>query len=162
MWIAVSVIPDAVSGETGILSPLRVLLVEDDDDGRDFFAFVLSRWGATVTAVGSAADALDAFDQSCPDVLVSDIGLPGEDGCELLRRVREFDDARSRVPAVAVTAFSDDDTRARVVEAGYQAHLDKPVEPDRLVAVIAGIVSLALTVLQLLGVATPFSHVFGT
>jgi DNA-binding response OmpR family regulator len=136
----VPVTPNAVPGELGLLSSLRILLVEDDDDGRDYFAFALSRQDATVTAVGSAADALEAFGRACPDVLVSDIGLPDEDGCELIRRVRGLGGVYALMPAVAVTAFTDAETRARVLEAGFQVYLDKPVGPTRLVAAVAGIV----------------------
>jgi CheY-like chemotaxis protein len=134
-----SIVSSSTPGEAGLLASLRVLVVEDDDDSRDYFAFVLERRGATVKAVGTAAEALAALDEPCPDVLVSDIGLPGEDGCELMRRVRRLENERAGVPAAAVTAFADPSMRARVFEAGFQAHVSKPVSPERLVAVVAGL-----------------------
>jgi CheY-like chemotaxis protein len=130
-----------VPDRCGLLASLRVLLVEDDDDGRDCFAFVLAGQGAVVTAVGSTADALAALDRDCPDVLVSDIGLPDADGCELIRRVRGLDGPRSIVPAAAVTAYGYDEMRVRVLEAGFQVHVVKPVASDHLVAVVAGLVA---------------------
>jgi signal transduction histidine kinase len=123
---------------SGALEGLRVLLVDDERDTRELLAFVLEQCGATVTTVASTPDALAALAKSKPDVLLSDIGMPGEDGYELIRRVRaskrKFGD---RIPAAALTAYTTEGDRDRVLSAGFQAHIVKPVEPANLVAIVA-------------------------
>ncbi|AKF10101.1 ATP-binding protein [Sandaracinus amylolyticus] len=120
------------------LAGIRVLLVEDEPDTRDVLRAILEHCGMPVTATSSADDALAAFDAARPDVLVSDIGMPGTDGYELIRTLRERDDDRARrVPALALTAFASEGDRRRALEAGFQLHLSKPVEPAELVAAIA-------------------------
>ena len=131
-----SIFPNGCSPETGLLAPLRVLLVEDDDDGREYFSYVLEHRGAAVTAVGSSATALAALDRECPDVLVSDIGMPGEDGYTLIRRVRALEGAPAAVPAIALTAYARTEDQAKAIHAGFQSHLAKPVEPIELVAMV--------------------------
>lgn len=105
------------------LHGLHVLVV-DDDDGREMLKILREARGARVTAVASALEALEALETMKPDVLVSGIGIPGEDGYELIRRVRERPaDENGQVPAIALTAFGGPETRGAVLEAGFQARL---------------------------------------
>lgn len=123
------------------LEGLRVLFVEDDDDFRELAAEILQMAGAAVESAGSAAEAFLAFQRSRPNVLVSDIGLPVEDGYSLMRKIRalEKEQGAAPVPAIAVTGYAQVDDHARVHEAGYQQHLAKPVEPGVLIGIIASI-----------------------
>ena len=126
--------------QSAILRGLRVLLVEDERDARELFAIALRRFGAEVTAVESAAQALDALGREKTDVMVSDIQMPEMDGYELIGAVRALKaNGASRVPAVAMTAHARSEDRMRSLLAGYQAHLSKPVEPAELVALLAAL-----------------------
>ena len=118
--------------EACALAGIRVLLVDDDPAAREILGTMLSGFGARVTPAGSAAEAWQRFAAAAPDVLVSDIGMPEEDGYAFIRRLRES----SSVPAVAVTAYADAGDRDRVLTAGFQAHLAKPVEPYALAAAV--------------------------
>jgi PAS domain S-box-containing protein len=130
----------AASPRSDSLAGRRVLLVEDESDTRDMLKVVLEAEGASVTAVGSASEAWDALETGAWDVIVSDIGMPEEDGYSFVARVRERD-ARvgTRTPAVALTAYTREEDRARSFAAGFDAHVPKPVEPHELVNVIAGL-----------------------
>jgi circadian clock protein KaiC len=121
----------------GALSGLHVLLVEDFDDAREAATEVLQRAGAEVVAVADAGQALAALGTRTPNVIVCDMGLPGEDGFALMERVRALDRPVSRVPAVAFTAWGQPQDRGRAEKAGFQAHLLKPVEPRALVETVA-------------------------
>ena len=126
--------------QSEILSGVRVLVVDDDADTRDYLTLVLARNGAEAQAVGSTAEALAQLRQTHPDALVSDIGMPGADGYELIRQVRAYDAARgARTPAVVVTAYARAEDRTNASAAGYDAYLAKPVEPDELVARLAAL-----------------------
>ena len=126
--------------ELPALDGVRVLVVDDEPDARAALAVILQQQQASVTAVGSVAEALDVFEREPPDVLVSDIAMPGEDGFTLIRRVRGLPRGRGRsVPAAALTAYAAREDRMRVLLAGYQSYLVKPVEPAELVAVIANL-----------------------
>ncbi|HEY0171966.1 MAG TPA: ATP-binding protein [Pyrinomonadaceae bacterium] len=126
------------AGSWASLAGTCVLLVEDDEDARSMLKALLESAGASVRAAGSAAEAWAALADGACDVLVSDIGMPEEDGYSLIGRVRERD-ARAgvRTPAVALTAYARDDDRARSLEAGFDAHLSKPVEPAELLSAVA-------------------------
>jgi two-component system CheB/CheR fusion protein len=125
---------------SGHLRDLRVMVVEDDPDSREVVTTVLERAGATVTAVASVGDALLAFAKSVPDVLVSDIGMPTEDGYALIRHVRRWaPDAGGHTPAIALTAYAADADKVKALASGFQAYLAKPAEPDQLVALVAGL-----------------------
>jgi|GEM_PF-4456054 len=124
-------------GAGGTLEGLRILLVEDDADTLAMLRRVLEGAGATVFTARSAAAALEAFAAARPDLLVSDIGLPGEDGYWLLERLREKPGGAA-LPAVALTAYASPEDEARSRRAGFGAHLSKPVDPARLLAVLAG------------------------
>ena len=118
------------------LSGIYALLVEDDPDGCDLMQMMLRRFGAEVTAVSTAAAALESVRTRRPDVLVSDIGLPDGDGFALLKRVRE---SNRDLPAVAVTAYASRQDVAKALAAGFQAHVAKPVESGELLALVASL-----------------------
>ncbi len=121
-----------------LLSGLRVLVAEDEKDTRDLLVTVLEQCGAEVTAAESVPEALAAFDRTSPDVLVSDIGFPGEDGYSLIRKVRARQPGKGgRVPAAALTAYARPEDRQRAFEAGFQTHLAKPVDPSELITTVA-------------------------
>ncbi|MGI8884266.1 MAG: ATP-binding protein, partial [Pyrinomonadaceae bacterium] len=123
------------------LSGLRILCVDDEKDSRDLLIAVLSQCDAETLAVSSAAEALAAFDEFSPHILVSDIGMPDEDGYELIRKVREKEKAKNlkRIPAVALTAYARVEDRLRALSSGFQMHIPKPVEPAELAAVVASL-----------------------
>jgi PAS domain S-box-containing protein len=134
--------PDAAAEQEGLvrLDGVRVMVVDDEADTRDLLSFSLRNYGAEVTALGSANEALAAIQQDKPDVLVSDIGLPGDDGYVLIRKVRALDEERGgRVPAAALTAYAKDEDRHRAIAAGFQAHVTKPVELAELASVVASL-----------------------
>ncbi len=120
------------------LTGVSVLIVDDELETRELLVEVLSRCGAEVRASSSAHDALEALQTWKADVLVSDIGMPGEDGYELIRKVREMEPDRGGcIPAVALTAYARGEDRIRALSAGFQMHVSKPVEPVELAAVVA-------------------------
>ncbi len=118
------------------LDGVRVLLVDDEPDANEVVRTLLSRLGAEVRVAASAAQALEILERWLPDVLVSDIGLPGEDGLSLIAKVRARSDGAARLPAIALTAYASDEDRARVLAAGFQWHLSKPAEPGAITAAI--------------------------
>jgi PAS domain S-box-containing protein len=128
---------DASSGFTS-LAGVKVLIVDDEADTRELLTTILNRAGAEAAAVASAAEALNVFQRSRVDVLVSDIGMPEEDGCALIRKVRELSPERGgTIPAIAVTANARADDRLRALSAGFHLHIAKPIDPAELTAVIA-------------------------
>ncbi|HYG79816.1 MAG TPA: ATP-binding protein, partial [Pyrinomonadaceae bacterium] len=123
------------------LDGLRVLIVDDDPDTRELLKAGLGRCGTEVVTAASAGEALEAIAADPPDLLISDIGMPGEDGYELIRKVRALPPERGgRVPAVALTAYARTEDRLRALRAGYQMHVSKPVELAELVAVASSLV----------------------
>ncbi|HYN86224.1 MAG TPA: PAS domain S-box protein [Pyrinomonadaceae bacterium] len=123
------------------LDGLNILLVDDEPDTLEMLRFGLSHCGARVTVVSSAAEALKVFATALPDVLISDIGMPEEDGYELIKKVRALAAERGgRVPAIALTAYARTEDRMAALRAGYQMHVTKPVELAELVAVVASLV----------------------
>jgi PAS domain S-box-containing protein len=128
-----------VSQRTVSLTGLRVVLAEDDRDARELLWHVMAAGGATVIATSSAPEALEAIKRERPDVLVSDIGMPGEDGYELIRKVRMLGEDVGRVPAVALTALGRLEDRTRALLAGYQIHLAKPVDERELLVTVASL-----------------------
>jgi CheY-like chemotaxis protein len=124
-----------------VLDGVRVLVVDDEGDARELVAHLLGDVGAHVQTVGTGAEALAAMRDARPDLLISDIGMPGMDGFELIRRVRELPLADGGgVPAIALTAFARSEERTRSLQAGYQLHVAKPVEQAELIAAIASLV----------------------
>lgn len=126
----------AVKSRNHLLSGLRVLLVEDEPDTRELLALTLEVSGATVQAVDSVQRALWEFPSFNPHVLVSDIGLPVESGYDLIRQVRGLASELSKIPAVALTAFASEKDRQQALEAGFQIHFAKPVNPQSLIEAI--------------------------
>jgi signal transduction histidine kinase len=121
-----------------LLTGVRVVVVEDEADTRELLSLSLQQCGAEVAAFGSVPEALASFDLAVPDVLLSDIGVPGEDGYSLIRKVRALPPALGgNVPAAALTAYARAEDRLRALEAGYQTHLAKPVDPSELIATVA-------------------------
>ncbi|HUF93688.1 MAG TPA: ATP-binding protein [Candidatus Limnocylindria bacterium] len=119
------------------LGGIRVLVVDDERDARELVHAVLVRCGAEVTTAGSAAEALASLQRAPHDVLLSDIAMPGEDGYQLIRRVRALHDApRAGIPAAALTAYARLEDRDAALAAGYQMHVAKPVEPAVLARVV--------------------------
>ncbi len=123
------------------LSGLRVLVVEDDIDAREMLMDVLAAQGAEVKGAGNGADAIDLVSSWNPDVLVSDIGLPDHDGYYLIRKVRALSPAEGgRVPAIALTGYGRPKDVQRAMAAGFTAHLDKPVNFERLLEIVLQLV----------------------
>jgi PAS domain S-box-containing protein len=130
------------------LAGLWTLVVDDEADARELVTVLLKQFGARVTATASVAEALAALRQGesgqRPDVIISDIGMPDEDGYMLIRRVRQLPpEEGGRIPAVALTAFERASDRVRALSAGFQFHVPKPVEPEELAMVIANLTGLA-------------------
>jgi signal transduction histidine kinase/ActR/RegA family two-component response regulator len=122
------------------LNGLQVLVVDDEVDARELLTTLLEQRGAFVTAAASVEEALKLIEQSTPDVLVSDIGMPGEDGYALIRQVRARESQTGgRIPAAALTAYARSEDRRQALLAGFQTHLPKPVEPAELIAVVANL-----------------------
>ena len=121
-----------------VLAGLKVLVVDDEPDNREFLVAALQQLGATATAAASVAEAIDILQQSPPDILVSDIGMPVEDGYSLIRKVRSSASEKiKRLPAVALTAYASKQDRDRAIEAGYNEHLAKPIDSARFATVLA-------------------------
>jgi signal transduction histidine kinase len=126
------------------LSGLRILLVEDEPSTREGTCALLETKRAQVQAVESAMAAREAYMLQRPGIIISDIGLPGEDGYTLMQQIRalEREHGGPRVPALALTAFARDEDRQRALDAGYDAHFAKPVDPDKLLDKIVQLLSL--------------------
>jgi len=138
--------PAAVSTEGPVgpvgqsLAGLRLLIVDDEADAREVMRFMLERGGAQVRIADSAAQALDAIREERPDLLISDIGMPLEDGYVLVRRLRAMEEGLGqRLPAIALTAYASEEDTRRALTAGFDAHLSKPVDPARLIDIAAGL-----------------------
>jgi CheY-like chemotaxis protein len=121
----------------GALGATSVVLVEDDDDARLLLTQTLEYYGAHVFPVSSAAEAVHMLEEHHADVLLSDLRLAGEDGFDLIRHVRsEANPAIASIPAASITASHLTEDRQQAIAAGYQVHLQKPVDPDELVSAI--------------------------
>jgi CheY-like chemotaxis protein len=122
------------SASSGALDGLRIVIVDDDDDARDLLATVLTQRGAEVFVGESAAEALQLVERELPDVLVSDIAMPEEDGYMLIGRVRALPvDRGGNTPSIAVTAYAGRADRKRAIDAGFNDHVAKPIDIDTLV-----------------------------
>ncbi|MBD2120970.1 ATP-binding protein [Trichocoleus sp. FACHB-262] len=123
------------------LDNIQVLLVDDDTDTREFQAFLLEQNGAKVTAVSSGLAALEVLEQSIPDVIVSDVGMPHMDGYMLMQQLRALPLERGgQTPAIALTAYAGELNYQQALQAGFQQHLTKPVEPDKLIKAITTLI----------------------
>src|SRR5262245_5383794 len=122
------------------LDGVRVLLVEDNPDTLDMLRFIFDEAGAEVIPATSVDDALDALERLRPDALVSDIAMPDRDGYDLIREIRSREPEQGgKIPAVAVTAYVRAEDRVRVLAAGFQMHIAKPIDPEELIAVVASL-----------------------
>jgi CheY-like chemotaxis protein len=135
---------EAISGTVSAtpslhFSGVRVLVVDDDAETRELLSHALSETGARVMTVESAREAYEQLRGDSADVLVSDIGMPDEDGYSLIRRVRLLPGDRGRIPAIALTAYAHPADRIKAMEAGFQLHFSKPVE---LAALQTGLAAL--------------------
>jgi len=130
---------DAGTTPAHFLEGLLAVVVDDEQDARDLVRRILETAGARVETASSASEAMDVLSRVTPDVIVSDIGMPGEDGYMLVRRVRAVPGGRGSVPAVALTAFARAEDRKRALLSGFQMHVPKPVEPSELIAVVASV-----------------------
>ena len=123
------------------LDGMRILCVDDEPDTLHLFAFVLTRLGAEVVMAMSVAEALAAFEQAVPSVVLADIAMPAGDGYALIRAIRaRAASAGGCVPAVALTAYASDADAERALGAGYNVHLAKPIDPLRVCQIIAQVV----------------------
>ncbi|MBW4668277.1 MAG: response regulator [Cyanomargarita calcarea GSE-NOS-MK-12-04C] len=120
------------------LSSLRVLVVDDNPDSLELLVMVLESYGAITTAVDSVASALEILPSFKPDALVSDIGMPNEDGYTLIRKIRALPPEQGgKIPAIALTAYAAERDRNEAISAGFQKHISKPVNPEELAKAIA-------------------------
>jgi CheY-like chemotaxis protein/nitrogen-specific signal transduction histidine kinase len=144
-----AVSPDEPRGKAGVrlapedpslLAGLRALFVDDEADARELIAMMLAKGGAEVRTAVSAKDALAACDEWRPDVLISDIGMPGEDGYTLMKKLRARESERGgHIPAIALTAYGRREDRLRALSVGYEYHVHKPVEPAELLLAVASL-----------------------
>jgi len=122
------------------LAGVRALFVDDEADARELITMMLAQGGAEVRTAVSATEALASCDEWRPDVLISDIGLPGEDGYTLMKKLRARESERGgHIPAIALTAYGRQEDRLRALSVGYEYHIPKPVEPAELLAVVASL-----------------------
>jgi PAS domain S-box-containing protein len=132
--------PDGVTvvGHTLSLAGLRIVVVDDDADTLEVLTAILGKWGATVTAADSSARALGLVAQRLPDVIIADIGMPGEDGYAFIQQLRKRPpEEGAKVPAIALTAYARVEDRERALAAGYQLHVPKPFVPQTIVAAVS-------------------------
>jgi CheY-like chemotaxis protein len=126
----------------GALDGKSALVVENEEDARTIVTAILEQHGAHVRAVESVAEAMQVLQAFLPDILVSDINMPVEDGYTLVRRLRASQDPRwSRLPAIALTALARPEDRAKALDAGFEIHLVKPVDPEDLVRAVSHLAS---------------------
>ena len=124
------------------LDGVQVLVVEDNNDTRDLVKMILQQSGAQVTDVASVAEAMEFLERSSCHLMVSDIGMPEEDGYQLIRKVRDFEQQQGRkIPAIALTAYTRAEERIKALTAGFQLHVSKPVEPTKLLTAVAQLVA---------------------
>ena len=152
-WVCLPAVPELdrrakprqIVAEPVTLNRISVLIVDDETDARELLVAMLENFGATVRAVGTAADALDLLRSGAfePDVLVSDVGMADTDGFALIRTIRGLESEKTRsLPAIAVTGYANPEDRVRALVAGYQNHIAKPVDSNALAAAIVQLVGL--------------------
>lgn len=129
------------------LAGLRVLVVDDEADTRNFLSFMFEEYGAFATAVASVDEALAVIEQAKPDILISDIGMSEQDGYTLIRKLRSLEPEKGgRIPAIALTAYTREEDRLKALSAGFQQHLSKPIDPTKLIAMVADVLKLPVEV----------------
>ena len=117
----------------------RILVVDDEKDTQQLLRQVLTHFGAEVSTAGSANEGFAEFTAKNFDILISDIGMPEEDGYSLIRRIRKLPEQKGKTPAIALTAYARPQDRMQALTSGFQTHVAKPVEPDELAAVIGSL-----------------------
>jgi CheY-like chemotaxis protein len=117
-----------------------VLVVDDEPDSCEVIAVILQTSGATTYTANSVPAALQAIETFQPDLIVSDIGMPGEDGYALIRQLRTMATAQRQIPAIAMTGFARLEDRTQAIASGFQRHLPKPINPDMLIAVVTDLI----------------------
>ncbi|HEY0048242.1 MAG TPA: ATP-binding protein, partial [Pyrinomonadaceae bacterium] len=130
---------DEFHGDFPVLNDLRILIVDDEDNTRELLKLVFDNCAATVEVAASAAEALEKVKKLPPDVIVSDIGMPDEDGYTLMQKIRLWEKETGRepqIPAIALTAYARAEDRRQALDSGYQMHISKPVEPFELTRLI--------------------------
>ncbi|MEH2463382.1 hybrid sensor histidine kinase/response regulator [Nostoc sp.] len=129
------------------LTGLRVLVVDDQADTRNFLSFMFEEYGAIATAVASVDEALAVIEQAKADILISDIGMSEQDGYTLIRKLRSLEPEKGgRIPAIALTAYTREEDRLEALRAGFQQHLSKPIDPTKLIAMVVNVLKLPLEV----------------
>jgi CheY-like chemotaxis protein len=132
--------PPAPDANATPLAGVKILALDDEPDARRLIKRLLEMAGAVTSVAASVGEALEALDSFRPDLVLSDISLPGMDGYEFIRAIRTLGPAIRDVPAVALTAFARPEDRQRALESGFDEHVAKPVEPTSLVALLARLV----------------------
>ena len=123
-----------------LLAGVRALFVDDEADARELTTMILAQGGAEVRTAVSATEAMTACDEWRPDILISDIGMPGEDGYTLMKKLRARESERGgHIPAIALTAYGRQEDRLRALSVGYESRVPKPVEPAELLAAVASL-----------------------
>jgi len=123
------------------LAGVKLLVVDDETDAREMLNTALSGYGATVQTVSTARAALKVIPLYAPRILISDIGMPEEDGYVLIRQVRQLPNPHNTVPAIALTAYARPEDRMRALAAGYDEHVAKPADPDALATLIVSLLA---------------------
>jgi CheY-like chemotaxis protein len=121
------------------LPDISVLVVDDDSDALGLVREILESAGARVRTATSARSALASIEESVPDVMVSDLGMPGMDGYELIRRIRQMEAPARELPTAALTAYARSEDRAKALQVGFEMHLSKPIDPSELIAAVASL-----------------------
>jgi hypothetical protein len=128
----------------GVLQGVNVLFIDDSADARELVTAILSRYGATVKSCASTDEGLASLTRERADVVISDIAMPGADGYEFIRALRVREDPASRIPAIALTAYTSTEDRIGMLSAGFQLHVPKPIDPIELVTVVATLAGRSL------------------
>ena len=131
--------PRGAAAEFPTLPDICVLVVDDDPDALGLVREILESAGARVRTATSARSALESIEESVPDVMVSDLGMPGMDGYELIQRIRQAEGPARGLPTAALTAYARSEDRAKALRLGFEMHLSKPIDPSELIAAVASL-----------------------
>jgi len=126
-----------------VIEGLRVLVVDDDADTLDLIKFIFEEYDAQVTSVASANEALQEITESKPNILISDIVMPDQDGYSLIRKVRNLTEHIRQIPAIALTGLVSEEARNLAINSGFSIYLAKPFDPDALIAVVSQLAQIA-------------------